>query len=115
MALAARITPVRATGITRSRRVNVVAKATPEQRVGLVAATGALAAALVCSPAAMADLNRFEYNQGTEFGAGTALQYGGEFFHLRAYVAQVCTAKDKMVFAFRTQRLISTARTSATR
>uniref|UniRef100_A0A7S0RK82 Thylakoid lumenal protein n=1 Tax=Chlamydomonas leiostraca TaxID=1034604 RepID=A0A7S0RK82_9CHLO len=76
MALAARMTPVRATGITRSRRVNVVARATPEQRVGLVAATGALAAALVCSPAAMADLNRFEYNAATEFGAGTALQYG---------------------------------------
>ncbi|KAL4429364.1 hypothetical protein ABPG77_005138 [Micractinium sp. CCAP 211/92] len=64
----------------RSRRVAAVqCSAHQQQRQGgpLAAGAGALAAAiLLVSGPAGAELNKYEYNAGGEFGVGTAQQYG---------------------------------------
>lgn len=51
----------------------------PKQSMQSLAKTALAAGAAVTislAPPALADLNRFEYNAGGEFGVGSALQYG---------------------------------------
>lgn len=70
------------------------------QRIGKAALAAGLAASLTMAPGpALADLNKFEYNAGGEFGVGTALQYGeadlkGRDFHNQDLTRSNFTAAD---------------------
>lgn len=72
------------------RRTTVVVSAQQQRQQGpLAAGAGALAAALLLvSGPAVAELNKFEYNAGGEFGNGTALQYGEADVHGRDFSKQ---------------------------
>ena len=68
--------PAERTTTKKNAEIAVVARPAPLQQIKAAAAASLCSALLAVAQPAAAELSKFEYEAGGEFGKGTALQFG---------------------------------------